>query len=246
MNVTQQPFLVIGYTLHSPEILEREFLGSAQIDGLLVEHLLTICTRPSEAIDLGRNADGDLVWVSKLPHSFPSTESQETGYFSSELTFHDSEASCPNRQHQENIEERKKLLPAVFDALHRHRKKVLFAMGAGSVFFLSSYLLPQPDPAASTSLDDKPSVAATLQPRELAQSPESAAIEFVMKTEISGVNVPRDVNADDLTATIVSQSGEIVLVDVQATTEEGLTTFATLLLQKAEFAWRIREVFEPR
>jgi hypothetical protein len=49
-----------------------------------------------------------------------------------------------------------------------------------------------------------------------------------------------------LSALVVSSSGEIVLIDVQADLPEGLTTFATLLLQKSGTAWRIREVFDPR
>lgn len=76
--------------------------------------------------------------------------------------------------------------------------------------------------------------------------PTEAAIDFVVSGKVPGVVIPENASRDSLQATVVSTSGEIVLVDVQAQLNDGLTTFATLLLQKKGTAWRIREVFDPR
>lgn len=85
-------------------------------------------------------------------------------------------------------------------------------------------------------------------PEETTQlsEPTEAAIEFVVSGQVPGLVVPEDATRDSLQATVVSTSGDIVLVDVQAQLNDGLTTFATLLLQKSGTAWRIREVFDPR
>jgi hypothetical protein len=67
-----------------------------------------------------------------------------------------------------------------------------------------------------------------------------------MQGDVPGIDAPEGLSEDSLSAVVVSRSGEIVLVDIHLMAEGGLTTFATLLLQKTGTTWRIREVYDPQ
>ncbi|MDH6422522.1 hypothetical protein [Aurantimicrobium minutum] len=134
--------------------------------------------------------------------------------------------------------------------LGKYRKPILFAAGAVVVIVAMSLLIPTSSAISNTSAPSESSIRETTLPlateNPTAQDPESAAIAFVLKGEVEGVTPDEDDQASDFQATVVSQSGEIVLVDVLRNEAGGLTTFATLLLQKSGTTWRIREVFDPR
>jgi hypothetical protein len=127
----------------------------------------------------------------------------------------------------------------------QHRKPVLFA--AGVVVVILGIILFLPHSQSTTQASELPRESTSTETAKSENfDPATAAISFVLNGEIEGVSVPPGLDASDFTATVVSQSGEIVLVDVMRNEATGLTTFATLLLQKSGTAWRIREVFDPR
>lgn len=209
-------------------------------------HVLSFCAQPSLPIDVGRNEDGDLVWVSR-----PSTEDNSiptlNGTPPLPITFDPPEITIYPEPEFPGVRER--FLDSVSRHLSRRRLLVVGSALVGVMLvFLGLGITSTPMNMQGIDSITAPLSIQSPQPSESVSvmEPTEAAIGFVLGGEVSGLVIPDDVTQDSVSATIVSTSGEIVLVDVHATLPEGLTTFATLLLQKSGTAWRIREVFDPR
>jgi hypothetical protein len=236
---------LVGYQVESTTRHLPEKWGIAEIDGEPHQHILTLSTQPRDFIDVGRNEDGDLVWVSPqrgerlilsaLSTTPPLPLSFEPPY---------------------NDEELLEVLPSgsgVFrsfgDIFTRRRVLVMSSAVSGVLLVLVGVGITS-RPADSTAASPQKtveSIQVSNQPLSSpSQAPTEAALDFVAEGKVPGISVPDGLTRDSLSALVVSSSGEIVLVDVQADQPEGLTTFATLLLQKSGTAWRIREVFDPR
>ena len=231
---------LIGYRHGQIPPGANSFPGTALIDGVEVTHNLSLCVQPGVAIDIGRSPDGDLVWVSELSDQvglLPSPQLFAPLEYSPELVKEPAQAV----NFEEIMEGEHKLFPVVA----RYRKPALFAAGAVVVVLGITLFLPRSQSTTQASeLPRESTSTETAAPAEL--DPASAAISFVLKGELAGLSIPPDAQESDFSASVVSQSGEIVLVDVMHNDATGLTTFATLLLQKSGTAWRIREVFDPR
>lgn len=231
---------LIGYRHGHMPPGANSFRGTALIDGVEVTHNLSLCVEPDAAIDVGRSPDGDLVWVSEQGDQtslIPSPQLFAPLDYSPGLVEHLVPASnCDEVQESEH-----KLLPVVA----QYRKPVMFA--AGVVVVILGIILFLPHSQSTTQASELPRESSSTETVETENiDPATAAISFVLNGEVEGLSSPPGTDASDFTATVVSQSGEIVLVDVMRNEETGLTTFATLLLQKSGTAWRIREVFDPR
>ena len=231
---------LIGYRHGHIPSGANSFRGTALIDGVEVTHNLSLCVLPDAAIDVGRSPDGDLVWVSELDDQaslLPTPQLFAPLEYSPELV----EQPVPASNFEEVQESEHKLFPVVA----QHRKPVLFA--AGVVVVILGIILFLPHSQSTTQASELPRESTSTETAKSENiDPATAAISFVLNGEVEGVSVPPGLDASDFTATVVSQSGEIVLVDVMRNEATGLTTFATLLLQKSGTAWRIREVFDPR
>jgi hypothetical protein len=143
---------------------------------------------------------------------------------------------------------RRNFLHTLVNTLSQRRLLVLTSAVTGVILvFLGLVISGTPTNSTAASTDES-SISPTSQiPKpDKVSEPTEAAIDFVLGGQVPGLTIPGDLTRDSLSATVVSTSGEIVLVDVQAEQPEGLTTFATLLLQKSGATWRIREVFDPR
>ena len=238
---------LVGYVVNNHHPHQSVVLGSALISGEKVEHLLSISSKPEMVCDVGRNADGDLVWVSPHDSSGNDLEPQLLSLVgsSTEVSSDPSETDISNNSH--DLSHSAEMVHSMWEKLKQHRSKALFAVGVTSVLLLGGFLLPTSGSSPSHANNVVSSTPTDSSLRNApAQNASEAAIDFVVSGKVSGVTLPAGVSAKDLSATVVSTSGEIVLVDVQADQPEGLTTFATLLLQKSGTAWRIREVFDPR
>jgi hypothetical protein len=219
--------------------------GMAEIDGELNQHVLTLTTQPSDVFDVGRNEDGDLVWVSpqrgerlvlsELSTTPPLPLSFEPPHNDDELL--------------EVLHSESKMFRSFGDIFTRRRVLVLSSAVSGVLLVLVGLGITA-RPADSIAVNPQKtleSIQVSKQPvPSPTQAPTEAAIDFVVEGKVPGFSVPDGLTRDSLSALVVSSSGEIVLIDVQADLSEGLTTFATLLLQKSGTAWRIREVFDPR
>ena len=236
---------LVGYLVDPGFHHQNEFLGTAVIDGKPNQHLLRICTPPHEFIDVGRNEDGDLVWISEHKgERHPIPELSATPLLP--LSF-----DPPNNEDDlvEVAPTTPRALRSVTGMLSRRRVLVLSSAVSGVLLvFVGLGLTARPaDSIAISPHNNGESIQASNQPIPgPADEPTEAALDFVVEGKVPGISVPEGLSRDSLSATVVSTSGEIVLVDVQADQPEGLTTFATLLLQKSGTAWRIREVFDPR
>ncbi len=236
---------IIGYFVEPAFQNLPEFTGTAEIDGEPSEHLLSPCAQPVIPIDVGRNEHGDLVWVSQ--HVAGSREIPELRNKPLLAMIFDP----PRRESLEDEELpeiRRNSLQAVVGILSQRRVLVIASAVLGVVLVVTGLgLTSTPSNLTGEMSEIAPTAVSTQQsdPRN-EMEPTQAAIEFVLGGQVPGFTLPNGVSRDSLTATVVSTSGEIVLVDVQGNQADGLTTFATLLLQKSGTAWRIREVFDPR
>lgn len=236
---------IIGYSVEPDSHNHGEFTGTAEINGEPIEHLLTPCAQPGIPIDIGRNENGDLVWVSEHvtgSQVFPALSADPL----LSMTF-----DPPRSEQKEGVE-----LPEIprnpvqvlVGALSRRRVPVIVSAVSGVVLVLVGLGLTSTPTNSTEAMSEIATTAMSSQQLDPAHvmEPTQAAIEFVLDGQVPGFSLPSGISRESLTATVVSTSGEIVLVDVHADQAEGLTTFATLLLQKSGTAWRIREVFDPR
>ena len=245
MGTVHHDYLV-GYRIE-PGISGRSTIhGTAFIDGDSVEHELTVCAQPHIPVDVGRNRDGDLVWVSLIESNDSSIPLLNTVIAQSERF--DPMILPAEIESDDDFGVQQSLVLALKDRLSQRKTLVISAGFVSALLvFLGLSLTSAPHNTANSTekiiTADKNSA-----PEETTQlsEPTDAAIEFVVSGQVPGLVVPEDATRDSLQATVVSTSGDIVLVDVQAQLSDGLTTFATLLLQKSGTAWRIREVFDPR
>lgn len=238
---------LVGYVVDNHHPHQSVLHGSALISGEKVEHLLSISSKPEMVCDVGRNTDGDLVWVSPHDPLANDPEPQLWSLFNSttEVSYDPSETEMSHSSH--DLTHSAEMVHSLWEKLKQHRSKALFAVGVTSVLLLGGFLLPTSGSSPSHAKNEVSSTPTSSSLRNVpAQNASEAAIDFVVEGKIPGITVPEGLSRDSLSATVVSTSGEIVLVDVQADHPEGLTTFATLLLQKSGTAWRIREVFDPR
>ncbi len=238
--------LLVGYRIEPGSSGLSTMRGTAFIDGENIEHELTVCAQPHNPIDVGRNEDGDLVWVSEkddLKTSLPplATMCEPVVSFNPE--------ELPLELEIENdLVERRGLVLALRDRISQRKTLVIVAGFVGALLVFLGLSLTSPTSMTGNSADQKVATDTSAIPVQVDQptEPTEAAIDFVVSGQVPGLVIPEHASRDTLQASVVSTSGEIVLVDVQAQLNDGLTTFATLLLQKSGTAWRIREVFDPR
>lgn len=245
MGTAQQTYLV-GYRIEPGSNGRSMMHGTAHLDGDPVEHVLTVCAQPHNPVDVGRNSDGDLVWVSEEDDLTTSIPPLAT-VLEPVLSF-DPEVLPQELEIEHELGKRRSLVLALTDRISQRKMILIVAgvVGALLVFFGLSFT-SQPS-KIDGSLEQLAAPGSSESPVLVDQltAPTEAAIEFVVSGQVPGLVIPENASRDALQATVVSTSGEIVLVDVQAQQNDGLTTFATLLLQKSGTAWRIREVFDPR
>lgn len=236
---------LVGYRIGAERSGQAELSGIANIAGEPVEHLLTLCANPRDACDVGRSEDGDLVWISTTARG-PS-ETFEFSLFPERITHFEPERINPDVDFEHDVFEKRNLFSRYSPALSRRKSLVISSACAGVVFVIVGMWITSALPESTQTIapQEISSTEFSSEQQQLVE-PTDAAIEFVVTGQIPGLTIPEGTSRDSIQATVVSKSGEIVLVDVQARFEGGLTTFATLLLQKSGTAWRIREVFDPR
>ena len=247
MAQTQKTHTIIGYRYGEIPPGANTFLATARIDGVEITHQLSICVEPATAIDVGRSSDGDVVWVSEVvdPVAVPVRPSI---FLPQEFTPITPEPAGDSRAEATQWETQRKR----FSLVGAYKKPALFAAGALVIMVGIGGFLPSISAQSHTKEEPAGSAEKTAEFTDPQASeskpidPASAAIDFVVNGQVTGVEVEPGTRTSDFTANVVSQSGEIVLVDVLRNEANGLTTFATLLLQKSGTAWRIREVFDPR
>lgn len=229
--------------------VSADFLhGEAVFNGEVISHLLSRGIRRENPIDVGRDENNELVWI----HPEALEEKSAPALFSVAPVGHipslfdppqeiiHSAAECPP-----DVQVRSHEIHSIRDVVRRIPRKVFFVVGVAVVLTIVGVTVvgaPGPEQHSVSLPTEDPSTEAP----QSASEPEQAAIDFVFSGQVEGVAVGQDVTRENLSAHVVSRSGEIVLVEVQEEAEGNLTTFATLLLQKSGATWRIRQVFDPR
>lgn len=244
---------LLGYNTEPFTHFARGIPGRAFVDGKEIHHVISLCFAHGAACDVGRNAEGELMWISEATdrniEAGPAQQPLETQSFSFETLF-DPPGFTTTPQTALEPAERVDTAPVNQTRWQTIRssvadRKVVFAVaGAGFVVALAAFVLV-PRPVASNTVQlpvPLSSISAEQQPADPAQ----AAIDFIVSGKVDGYLLPEGSSAEDLHAEVISTSGEVVLVEVSQAQEGQLTTFATLLLQKTGSTWRIREVYDPQ
>lgn len=237
---------LVGYQVNRADVSVNSIVGKAQINGEQVEHELTICVQKLEATDVGRSFDGELVWISTNAGSATTAptligQTLEQEIFLLPRSFDPVPQEEPPGEGKELI--RDVSFIAKISPLAKN-KRVLFCLGLVSLLIFAGLVFI---PGNKHSTENIPSHPTNTPSADVyIQEPTQAALDFVLGGSLSQLRIPDGVTSEDLEATVVSQSGEVVLVEVSLRTNEELTTFATLLLQKTGATWRIREVFDPQ
>lgn len=237
----RNPYFV-GYQIQLGVVLSGNMVGRAQINGVDVEHVLARSIRPHTPFDIGRDQEGDLVWISESNGFLPNAP----------VILNFGQHELPDaKSTEEKLENENKSFQLVRSKIHslasvlaKPKPYVYISglIGIALVFLGLSFTTG--GPSSSTPVDVVANTEA--EDPDVLLSPEEAALNFVTQGDVPGINAPEGLTEDALSAVVVSRSGEIVLVDIHLMAEGGLTTFATLLLQKAGTTWRIREVYDPR
>ncbi|MDH6533048.1 hypothetical protein M2119_001285 [Aurantimicrobium minutum] len=244
---TKRKFL--GYVVTHYSSFADILHGEAELNGEQVSHQLSRCIRRENACDVGRDEGNELVWVH--PEILEDNKPRATLHFSASDSMTPS-IFDPPQEHVPRVSELHETVVSkqdgahsVWELLRRIPRKILFAAGVGVIATVVGMTLissPHPDQESVPVAIDPPRTEVTIP----ADEPEQAAIDFVLSGQVEGVGLGEGVAKDQLSAHVVSRSGEIVLVEVQRDAAGNLTTFATLLLQKSGAAWRIRQVFDPK
>jgi hypothetical protein len=72
MSSTLRNLFIVGYHIEHGVVICGSMVGRAQIDGVEVEHTLARSLRPHIPIDIARDLEGDLVWISKSNGFLPN------------------------------------------------------------------------------------------------------------------------------------------------------------------------------
>ncbi len=219
---------IIGYNAELPETLSSRFRATAIIDGIEVSHTLSPVIKPHRPIDVGRSQDGDLIWVTEM-ESDVSVFAQS--HYDPPVIPYEAQVVAPVFEPS--------LAKKILALLSQRKQVLLFAVGVFGFCVVSVSVFP-----FTESRSTLPPAVSKTTPAVTTELPEQAAINFVKSGQVEGFSVLEEDPNAELTAHVVSQSGEIVLVEISALKDSGETTFATLLLQRAGSAWRIRQVFD--
>ena len=237
---------LVGYQIEPSSSGRSTMRGTTQIDGDPVVHVLTVCAQTHNPVDVGRSSDGDLVWISVKDDI--TTLIPPLATVLKPVLSYDPEIPPLELDSENELGERRSLVLALTDRISQRKMILIVAGFVGTLLVFLGLSLTSPTPKTVNSAEQNVAEGSSEGPVDVQQptKPTEAAIDFVVSGKVPGVVIPENASRDSLQATVVSTSGEIVLVDVQAQLNDGLTTFATLLLQKTGTAWRIREVFDPR
>lgn len=256
MAITPSHREFLGYSVTNYSSSADQLQGQTHLDGQLVSHLLSRGIRRENACDVGRDEHNELVWIhSDNPEKTVSQQPLlfSTGFFPPPSYEPESHLQPTPVTLEKDGNSAVWSVRRMGEWLSRYRKKVIFVAGVTTVatvmglFFLGSSPQDQEEVPANVSGGNTEIATASQEAKiDTSQEPEIAAIDFVFAGEVEGITIENGLSRDELTAHIVSRSGEIVLVEVQRNQAGNLTTFATLLLQKSGATWRIRQVYDPR
>lgn len=248
MNASSLTRQILGYQVLNYSVSADFLQGEAVLNREVISHLLSRGIRRENAIDVGRDENNELVWI-----HLEEPEEKSTPALSSVASFGlvpslfdpPQEIIHSATERPPDVEETSQGIHPIRDVVRRIPRKVFYAVGVAVVLTAVGVSVVG---APGTELHSMP--LATEYPSEQApqpaSEPEQAAIDYVLSGQIEGVSVTSTTTRENLSAHVVSRSGEIVLVEVQEESGGNLTTFATLLLQKSGATWRIRQVFDPR
>ena len=267
----------IGYTLGRQLAEPGVFMGRAIVDGKtvvrrLVEHSQAHLT--TTAIDVGRDASGNLVWAwlpeyGEAINHFVKTgkfEGQPNGIHLQEHQFTESLSKhiYEFRRKQElvatpvgGVESLESFGLATFHrvlggaaAIRRNPKKMWIGCGIFVLLMIAGIFLTTPAQeqvrnSESTLASPAPTQSDTTSPsmEERSADPTDIIEELALAGAIEQLGDVSGLQPENVSVSILNKNGDFLLCEVSAKTSE-LTKFATVLLQKAESGWRIRQVFD--
>lgn len=248
MTTTAQQREFLGYLVTNFSVSADLLHGNALLSGEQVSHILSRGIRREDACDVGRDENNELVWIH--PQIQEHTPHHQWQLFAPESKVPDryepeNVAASPEQVRGSRAMDSASIVSGIGEKLSRYRKKIFFAVGVTVVATVMGFFLVG-IPSGNNEQESPTAAVVTAESATTAYEPEQAALDFVLAGQVEGISVGSGLTRSDLSAHIVSRSGDIVLVEVQQDMAGSLTTFATLLLQKSGATWRIRQVFDPK
>lgn len=236
----------------------RAILNSLPVAHRLVNHHAARGTRT--ATDVGRSHTGELIWIwaPSAEHSPPSLITPEAPMPSLSSLIEElrvtQTSSYDVKPDSPVTSERPRLLQFLNRETANHwwkrwRTKTFFGGGVAAAIIVFVLIFSPRSMAPSSEITAAPAPASTApqaeQPVNVDTSdPEAFAKQVVLSGKVDGLEDLGDIPPSQITAHVLSRNGSFVLLELTVVVKEGLTKFATVLLQEAESGWRIRQVFD--
>jgi hypothetical protein len=255
----------IGYALGRSLPGNAGVVGVATISGQRELHRLVAPGAGESlqnALDVGRDATGAVVWVMPVDQRAPSSagllRAREylAAVSSDEVPEHESALDSGGRLVDLDSSRSlavgvRVLATGVVQWMLAHRRPLLFAAGVGVVCLtLVLVALPsteRPQGELSSSVSSGEGHAQESSPQEaVPPSPESVARSFVASGGVDSLTGGAPVPESAVMVDTLSVVGEMCLERVTVTALARETKSATLLLQKSGAGWQVRDVFERR
>lgn len=255
----------IGYALGRSLPGNAGVVGVATISGQrelhrLVAHLAGDSVH--EALDVGRDASGAVVWVMPVDQRSPSSAGllRAREYLavvpSGEVPEHEAAPDFGGQVVTRNSSHSRAggvrgLVTGAVQWMLAHRRPLLFAAGVGVVCLtLVLVALPSTERTQgelSSSVSSAEGQAQPDSPQEaVPPSAESVARSFVASGGVDSLTGGAAVPESAVMVDTLSVVGEMCLERVTVTAAARDTKSATLLLQKSGAGWQVRDVFERR
>lgn len=136
----------------------------------------------------------------------------------------------------------------------RARVVWIAGLGAAGLVLLIVTAIPSANDSPRQKIDSVPSVSppdgnagsAQANVENNVTDPQARAVDLALSGSIDGLGSMQGVSRSAISTTIASRAGDIVLIEMTVSKPSGLTTFATVLLQKSGNQWRMRQIVDQR
>jgi hypothetical protein len=240
-------------------------MGAATLDGAVVIHRLSP-TRLSSALDVGRLATGELLWVSTAdapprlfdPPVVALNRSPAVAPLSDQADVHAEPARVASSIWLRLSALGRSVLsgrlgaflrenPAAALASRFTRRRIALGVLVVVIAIVTAVVVSPRGTGSTPVTSPLASAVPSVSPETVGVAdPTQASIDFALAGQLPALGPVQGLVRTAFTAVITNRSGDFVLVDVYATKPSGEKTFATVLLQKAGTQWRMREVFDAR
>lgn len=123
------------------------------------------------------------------------------------------------------------------------RRSIIIGVAAFALTLVVAFMVFPQRPTAAVVQESQSATSEPVPAPSPVGSVTDAVRSFVAAGQVSRWGAMPQITEKDLIISIINKSGDLVLTDVAVEMPSGEKEFATLLLQKVEGEWQIREVY---